>query len=277
MMTRALLLLSAVLLALAVSHAAPARYNQRQDGVFNVHAKLENLLFVFAVPGNTGLLGELAQQLASRSNASPSSSLSEDHASDSTSTTVHKPGEETVNETEGYSSKITRLDGDNSNRESSLHVTEADANGAETAGSSDLRSPPASIGEGVQGEKADDVARMPKVARGFESSNSLEKSATPRHLDDVDMRKSHGPKTSRQKPIAPSRKPPLLREDTDNAATDNVAPSSSSADKNAVAMLPDEKQQELRLLGDGIENCGPGRRRDAAGVCQFDESAASLL
>lgn len=33
-----------------------------------------------------------------------------------------------------------------------------------------------------------------------------------------------------------------------------------------------ERNTESKLLGDGIENCGPGRHRDSFGICQIDSS-----
>ncbi|CAL1675372.1 unnamed protein product [Lasius platythorax] len=70
--------------------------------------------------------------------------------------------------------------------------------------------------------------------------------------------------------LGTSLKKQLLRREED------VALPLSNADKNDVAPLSEDKQQnELKLLGDGIENCGPGRHRDASGICQFDESASA--
>jgi len=57
---------------------------------------------------------------------------------------------------------------------------------------------------------------------------------------------------------------------------EDIAPLSNIY-KNDMRLITEKKQQEMKLLGDAIENCGPGRRRDAAGICQFDESAGSLL
>ncbi|XP_015111563.1 uncharacterized protein LOC107037505 [Diachasma alloeum] len=33
------------------------------------------------------------------------------------------------------------------------------------------------------------------------------------------------------------------------------------------------KRDELKLIGDAIENCGPGRYRDGVGICRADDSA----
>ncbi|XP_044015410.1 uncharacterized protein LOC122857352 [Aphidius gifuensis] len=33
-----------------------------------------------------------------------------------------------------------------------------------------------------------------------------------------------------------------------------------------------KKINEMKLIGDGIENCGPGRFRDRFGICQYDGS-----
>ncbi|XP_011308886.1 uncharacterized protein [Fopius arisanus] len=34
------------------------------------------------------------------------------------------------------------------------------------------------------------------------------------------------------------------------------------------------QKDELKLIGDAIENCGPGRYRDSVGICRSEESGA---
>jgi hypothetical protein len=256
-----LIFLGTAFFILAGISAAPAGYDQRQQGDFNVHAKLENFLFVVGIPNSDEALTnmvvqtllEYTPQLKSRSN-----SLKDQEAI--------KSGEEIHNE-EPYSVEIIRI-GENPSNEGISSARRAE--GESTA--------KVSIGN-----KGAEKARSAKNVKAFEFSKSREVSTIVAYL--LDPKKMHGYKTEDggrarnvlgiiwnpdiepAKPGTSLKKQLLRREEEEDVA--------SNADRNDVASFSEEKQ-ELSLLGDGIENCGPGRRRDASGVCQFDETAGSL-
>lgn len=245
---------------LAGISAAPARYDQRQQGDFNVHTKLENFIFVIGIPSNDETLTNMAlqalleytPQLKSRSN-----SPGKDQES-------IKSGEEIRSE-EPYSVEIVRIGESPSNE-----------------GSSARRAEGGSIAKVSIGNKGAEKTRSAKNVKAFEFSKSHEPPTIVGYF--LDPKKMHGYKTvdggrarnvfgiiwNPDEPAKPgtSLKKQLLRKKEE----EDVA---SNADRNDVASLSEEKQ-ELRPLGDVIENCGPGRRRDASGICQFDEIAGSL-
>jgi len=251
-----LIFLGTAFLTLAGIGAAPAKYDQRQEGEFNVHAKFENLLFVVSFPYSnedvyTALqtVAELAPELKSRSN-SPKDQES-------------IKSDEEIRSEEPYSVEIVRIDENPSSGGSSARRAEGE------------NAVKVSIGN-----KGVEKARSAKNMKAFQFPKSREVPTIVGYL--LDPRKMHGYKTEDggrarnvlgiiwspdvelTKPGTSLKKQLLQKEKEEDVA--------SNADRNDVASLSEEKQ-ELTLLGDGIENCGPERRRDASGICQFDESA----
>lgn len=264
-----LFFLSTAFFAFAEVRAAPTRYDQRQDGDFNLHGQLDNFLFVAVFPSkNTPLLSEITWDDVEHGISTILSRSKEQG--------LIKSGEE-VHQDEPHTVEIVQINENRPGKESSVRKAEGDA---ETSNVSDQQ--PTSIGDG-QAEKAERVARNVK---NFEFPKSREVPTIPGYF--VDVRKMFRPKTGDSGrarnvvgnvwhlDVEPVRPGTSLKKQLPRRGGEDVAPS-SNADKNDVPSFAEEKQQELRLLGDGIENCGPGRRRDASGVCQFDGSAGSLL
>lgn len=250
--------------AFAEIHAVPTRYDQRQDGDFNLNAKLENFLFVVVVPSNTEKITNLAW------NAIETAVLSRSKEQESIKS------DEAVRQEEPYSVEIINVN--QLDKESS--VRKAEGEDVETSNVSDQR--PTS----VEDEKAERVARNVK---NFEFPKSREVPTVPSGYF-VNVRKTPGLKTGdggRARNVVgnvwnpedePGQSGTSLKKQLPRRGEEDIASQpSSSTDKNDVSSFTEEKQQELRLLGDGVENCGPGRHRDASGVCQFDGSTASLL
>lgn len=250
---------------------APTRHDQRQEGDFNVHAKLENLLFVVAIPSNNNLLSDLAlqafelkQQLVSRSSSSKEQ--------ESIRSSEEKPWKGAV--------EIIQINENHSNKGSSVQKT--DGKNKETTHVSNHQTIFSIANEKEHMEED----RIAKNVKAFDFPKSREEPTIKGYF--VDARKIFGSKIDddgRARNVVEnvwnsdlesgrpgtSLKKQLLRRE------ENVALSSSNADKNDVASLSEDKQQnELILLGGSIENCGPGSHRDVSGICQFDESTDAL-
>lgn len=269
MLLRMLFFFGTTFFMLVKVDAAPARYDQRQEGDFNLHAKLENLLFVVAIPNNNDLLSDLAlqalelkQQLVSRSKEQES---------------LIQSDEET--HVDPYSVGIVQINENIANKGNVVHKTEGNK---ETANILNQQTIFSINNEHIRPPSSD---RAAKNVKAFEFPKSREEPAIMAYF--VDARKILESKLEddgRARNVVENvwnldvesgtslKKQLLLRREED------VALPSSNTDKKDVAPLSEDKQQnELRLLGDGIENCGPGRHRDTSGICQFDESASALL
>ncbi|KAM0729965.1 hypothetical protein ACS0PU_003875 [Formica fusca] len=257
---------------------APTKYDQRQEGDFNLHAQLENLLFVVAIPSNNDLLSDLAlqalelkQQLVSRS----SSSKEQESIRSDKENRGMEPWKGAV--------EIIQINENHSNKGSSVQKTEG--KNKETTNVSNQQTI-FSLATEQQQDKVEKDDRIAKNVKAFDFPKSREEPAIIGYF--VDARKILGSKIEDDgrarnvvenvwnsdiesgRPGTALKKQLLRREE-------NVALPSSNADKNDVASLSEDKQQnELILLGGGIENCGPGRHRDVSGICQFDESTRAF-
>lgn len=267
--TRMLFFLGTVFFVFTEIRTAPTKYDQRQDGDFNLYGQIDNLLLVAIIPSrnNYQLLNNIAEGFESGLHQMVSQSKEQGLIGSS----------EEVHQGESPSVEIVQIN-ENPDKESSVQKAEGDTG---TSNVSDQQ--PTSIGDG-QTEKAERVARNVK---NFEFPKSREVPAIPGYF--VDVRKTLRPKAGDERArnvvgnvwhldvVEPGRPGTSLKKQLPRRGEEGVALSSLNADKNDVPSFAEEKQQELRLLGDSIENCGPGRRRDPSGVCQFDESAGSLL
>ncbi|KAL0128670.1 hypothetical protein PUN28_003801 [Cardiocondyla obscurior] len=236
---------------------APAKYDQRQDGEFNLQAQLENFLFVFAIPTSNDHLGDLAL------GALEAISRSKEQA-------LIKSGKVNRQE-EPYSLEIVQISENHSNKESPVRKAE----GGDAVISSALGQQSISIGDG----------RVARNVKSFEFPKSRQVPTVPGYL--LNTRKTLGPKKrtgSRARNVIgnvwnpnsePERPGTSLKRQLPRREEEE--PPLSNGDKNDVSSGVPKEKQELILLGDGVENCGPGRHRDASGICQFDESVGSLL
>jgi len=265
---RILFSFGAAFLMLVEVNGAPTRYDQRQEGDFNLHAQLENFLFVVAIPktSNNELLSDLAlqalefkQQLSRSSSSKKQESIKAEEIGD------EKP----------YILEVIRISENDSDRDIFSRKDE------EASNVSNLRS--TSIND-TRSEGQEYIERIAKNVKDFEFPKNREVPAILGYF--VDTRKMPESKTEdggRARNVLENIKNPDVELEKPGTKKllfqkreEDIAPLSNIY-KNDMRLISEKKQQELRLLGDAIENCGPGRRRDAAGICQFDESAGSLL
>lgn len=257
-----LFFLGAAFFAFAKVSAIPAKYDQRQDGEINGHGTIKNLLFVMLFPGSSGNTNDISELAWHAIQA----------AVNARSKGAIKSNEE-IRQEKPYSTEI-QINENYLDKENLVQKVEGDT---KTLNVLDQQLAPVDDG---QIEKIDRIARNVK---NFDFPKSREVPALPGYFANV--RKTSRPKTrdsGRARSVVgnvvwnPDDEPgrPSLKKQLPGEK--DVALYSSNAEKNDVSPLFEEKQQELRLLGDGVENCGPGRHRDASGVCQFDESAPSL-
>lgn len=262
---RMLFFLGTTFFTLVKVDAAPARYDQRQEGDFNLHAKLENLLFIIFIPSNNDVLSDLAlqalefNQLGSRSKEQESSIKSDEEIY-----------------AEPHSLGIVQINQNNTNQGSSVQETVGNRETANilnqqtifSINNEHIKLPTSD--RAAKNVKAFELPKKPAIMAYFVDARKILES---KNEDDGRARNVVENVWNSDVESGKSLKKQLLlrREEED------VALPSSNTDKNDVAPLSEDKQQnELILLGDGIENCGPERHRDASGICQFDESASAL-
>lgn len=264
---RMLFFLGTAFFAFVEVRAAPRKYDQRQDGKSNLHAHLENFLFVVAIPNYNQQFGEVvADGTLDFLSAITSRAKEQD---------LIKAGE-IVHQEEPYTMEIFQINENRPDKENSVRKTEG--GNAETLNVADQQPTPVSDGQTAE--------RVAKNVKNFEFPKSREVPVIPGYF--VNVRKPLGPKTGngRARNVVgnvwnpddePGRPGTSLKKQLPRRGEEYVALPSSNVDKNNVSSFTEEKQQELILIGDGVENCGPGRRRDSSGVCQFDGSVDSLL
>lgn len=260
--------------------AAPRKYDQRQEGEFNVHAHLENFLFVVAIPSNNDVLSELAlqalelkQHLGSSGGIIPLSS-SKDHESDATLSTFNESNDEEIYIT-STTTETVQVNEDHPDKNDPPHNT-GEKNVEISGTSSQQQTTASSTDEKTREEKTEDVAR---AAKSFEPIKNREMPMILGYLVEPRTLGSEMQNGGRIRNVirdiwnleqSSGRSNTLIKKQLFRRGVDEQ-------DNVSDATLIGAKQQELRLLGDGVENCGPGRRRDASGVCKFDESADSFL
>jgi len=251
--------------------AAPTRYDQRQDGDFNVHAHLENFLFVGLLPLNDikinySDLGEFAWQALGIQEA----------VSRAKEQGLIKSGEAIRQEDSPFSVEIVQINENRPDKESSVRKAEE----GDTSNVSDQRPTPVSEGQTKK------IERIARNVKNFDFPKSREVPAVPGYF--MNVRKTSRPKTrddNRARNVVgnvwnpddePGRPGTSLKKQLPRRGEGHVALPSSNADKNDVSSST-EKQKEPWLLGDSIENCGPGRHRDVITlICQNDEPADSV-
>lgn len=282
---RVLFFLGVTFLALGGTNAAPRRYDQRQEGEFNVHAQLENFLFVVAIPSNNDVLSELAlQALELKQHLGSSGGIipplpSKDHELDAT---FSESNDEEIYIT---TTDAVQISEDRSDKKDPPQNTGEENTEVSSTSSQQQQATTASTDEKMRREKAENVVRTAKSAKNFKPTKSREMPMILGYLVD--------PRTLGFEMEEGGRARNVIRniwnsEESDRPDTSmkkqlfrrglgeqDITLSPNTNENNA--MFVGEKQQELRLLGDGIENCGPGRRRDASGLCEFDESDDSFV
>lgn len=285
--------LTGVLALFAVpSTAAPATYDQRQDGKYNVHANLENFLIIVATGGHHNLLNDLVvqavdlQDLTSRAKGESKASAvplageetaQEHRPNQKPSATVVYETEDVKIGKEPYRVEIVHIEKDRSSEE--VPRAKALAEEAEPA-AEDKPEEEEPVAEPAD-PKAELLAAVP---------NPVQRDEEPKHARSLwkDVTRKLAEVIEKEKDFLERRKKP---EDVDKELRDEVPKNGKPGaalkkqlskkeqesvyltlrEKNDVSLI-EQKPEELKLLGGGIENCGPGRYRDGSGICQIDLS-----
>ncbi|XP_076283739.1 uncharacterized protein LOC143210612 [Lasioglossum baleicum] len=261
-----LLLLSGILSGFAISIAGtPVNYDQRQTGEVNVDAKLDNFLILVSPSSNEGLWNSLlTSEVALGLLASRRSAIKQEPGS-------QKPTETTVYETEDkeegkepYHVEIVRIekDGDTVARSKQPEILNAEVTEVKIAGK---------IGEATKilqetPEVSIDKITSEKGSRNQKSRKLIERSRKVRvgsTVEDLAQADDLATKEEASKAARPgiSLKKQLSKKEEEEL-------SALSEERNELG----NKRDELVLLGDGVENCGPGRYRDKSGTCQEDKN-----
>ena len=216
---------------LAPSQAAPKRplntYDQRQDGKYNVHAKLDNF-FIIVAPSSSADTSELETLLQNGMLAAQGinlknidSRVSQHPEEDEEG----KPDEKEISLKSSEESSITRINQEQQPSVSKiLTIIKQDSPTSSHSLKKTTKKENSGDSEGLEVEEKSSS----KTARSLVSSGEVSK-------------------------LPPKDASPLENKLPETG--DSVGPA-------------DGESQELRLLGDGIENCGPERFRDRFGICR---------
>lgn len=259
------------------TNAAPATYDQRQDGDFNVDAKFENFLVVVATSGSSGLFKNLATQALE---------LNELISQRSKQQAAEKPSETMVYETEDadggrepYHVEIVHIEKEGDSTAQSKHTDKtSDAKNTEkieleTSSMDSKNSEPGLQEVSIDGKKT------------VKRTRSLWNTEEHRGLVDSSIKgnkRSTNVRSSQVKNLDHSDDLPVKEEEVLKAARPGISLKKqlSKKEEEDIPSISEERnelgnklaEQELVLLGGGIENCGPGRYRDKLGVCQNDNN-----
>ncbi|XP_006613672.1 uncharacterized protein LOC102678927 [Apis dorsata] len=253
-------------------NAAPATYDQRQNGDFNVDAKFDNFLIVVATSGNGLFFRNLASQMLEMNELIPQYSKQQ---------ISEKPSETLVYETENadggrgpYHVEIVHIEKEG---DKDKHPELPDAKNSEkiellkgTKNSETILQETTNSEILIDSKKA--IKKTKQISNDTElhliidsSMKENKRSANARNLqvENFDRSDDLPVKEDISKATKPgiSLKKQLSKEEEEDIPL-------ISEERNEL----DNKRQELVLLGGGIENCGPGRYRDKFGICQNDKN-----
>lgn len=254
-------------------NAAPATYDQRQNGDFNVDAKFDNFLIVVATSGNGLFFRNLASQMLEMNELIPQYSKQQ---------ISEKPSETLVYETENadggrepYHVEIVHIEKEG---DKGKHPVEfPDAKSSEkiellkgTKNSETILQETTNSEILIDGKKA--IKKTKQISNDTEVHPSIDssikenkRSANARNLQVENFDRSDDLPVKEE--ILKATKPGIsLKKQLSKEEEEDIP--SISEERNEL----DNKRQELVLLGGGIENCGPGRYRDKFGICQNDKN-----
>lgn len=280
------------MLSVPEMNAAPTTYDQRQTGEVNVDAKLENFLVIIATSGSSSLFGSLASQ------ALELNELISQRGKQQNRNRESKPSEMVIYETEDadggrqpYHVEIVHIENEGDATDANKRRVDVSSD-VETIEKIQLRESSKVISE----ESSDDgkIARETSVSRvPGDSKTEIKKIRSLWETEAIGRRLGDGPMEGKktadvkdtqrvsldrndQLPVkhetAKVIRPGILlkkqlSKDEEEEEEKNAAPLSEERNE-----LGNGYKDQLVLIGDGIENCGPGRYRDRTGICQDDES-----
>ncbi|XP_066586966.1 uncharacterized protein [Prorops nasuta] len=244
-----------VLIAIfSVGQAIPVTYDQRQEGTFNWVSDFKNILFVVAPPINThtDIVHEIVNQalelknLASSRHANSQPEVENDHDH-----LVRNPALAERKNNEPYRVEIVHIGKDEDTKEPKLEIIE------ESNKNRMKIIPSVSVLKDPEVKSRDSATIKPEVDVKKLDIEIEKKKSNKENISVVVHRQKRGDRslwrnTNEQYKLGSSLKKELSR--------------------GNLAKKKDSEFHELKLIGDGIENCGPGRHRDSAGICQPDSS-----
>lgn len=255
-------------------NAAPATYDQRQNGDFNVDAKFDNFLIVVATSGNGLFFRNLASQMLEMNELIPQYSKQQQIS--------EKPSETLVYETENadggrepYHVEIVHIEKE---ADKGKHPVESpDAKSSEKIELlKDTKNSETMPQDTTNSEILIDSKRAIKKTKQISNDTELhliidssmkenKRSANARNLQVENFDRSDDLPVKEE--ISKATKPGIsLKKQLSKEEEEDIP--SISEERNEL----ENKRQELVLLGGGIENCGPGRYRDKFGICQNDKN-----
>ena len=272
-------------------NAAPATYDQQQNGNLNVDAKFENFLVVVATSGGGDLLGNLASQvfrlnrLSSRQQA-----RGKQQSGRNSSETVVYETEDADGGREPYHVEIVHIDKEGNDTARSKHYDEsAEAKNRENDESSASLMDSKSLDSNLQGVSDSEVlidggkTTIKKIRSLWNAEEHRgqfvdgpikgnQRSANVRNsqVENLDHSEDLSVKEEPLRATRPgiSLKKQLSKKEEEEEEEEDVPLISEERNELGNKLV----EQELVLLGGGIENCGPGRYRDKLGICQTDKN-----
>ncbi|KZC06305.1 PREDICTED: uncharacterized protein LOC107194543 [Dufourea novaeangliae] len=275
-----LLLLPGILSGLFVVRtvAAPATYNQQQAGDLNVHAQLDNIMFIISHTFDGKLMNLLAEQAANHLNR-----IGFRQAASKPLQSAEKPLEATIYETEDeesgkepYHVEIFRIEKDDAvaRNKPTEKLKEAGTVEVSSVNNVETGSPLKNLKDGPAPQVSIDGKRVEKKSkslwgnqksRGRLADGPTEVSRTTVHVDSTVENLAQADDLTVKEVSKATRPGITLKKQLSKKEQENL--STVSEERNELG----NKADELVLLGGGIENCGPGRYRDKSGICQNDK------
>lgn len=221
-------------------------YDQRQDGSVNVHAKLDNFMFVF-VP-SSGIVNDVAELVdpivaaaLNLKNVDSRTATQSEIADDRSPVPVPAAAAK-------VDSAITRISSEDSSK---MNLEDEESK--------------VKIIAIVKEDIPEAVASQPSVTSLQDNKNknlNVNVNVDP-EKSEVHSKKARSLKNRSPESLSSSKLPP---KSSGSEPLENKVAGISGKDRgNDVGSA----EREPQLLGGGIENCGPGRFRNRLGVCQF--------
>ncbi|XP_078034556.1 uncharacterized protein LOC144468743 [Augochlora pura] len=260
-----LLLLSGILLVGTEAAPAPASYDQRQTGEVNVDAKLDNFVILVSNSLNKSWLDKLANEgLAQLTSLSSRRNVVKQDPEKLSDVTVYET-EEKGEGREPYHVEIVRIQKDDvaavgSKQPETLNseISEAEVTGKLKESTKPSKNSPEIS---INGKASENGSRNQKSRKLIDGSRS-KKVHVGLTVDDL----TQADDLTTKEEVAKAARPGMsLKKQLSKKEEEEL--SALSEERNEL----NNKRDELVLLGDGVENCGPGRYRDKSGTCQEDK------
>lgn len=276
-------------------NAAPVTYDQQQNGDLNVDAKFENFLVVVATSGSGDLLGNLASQVFRLNRLGSQQARGKQQSGKNSSETVVYETEDADGGREPYHVEIIHIDKGGNNTVRNKHSDESsDAKNRENTELSASLKDSKSLDSNLRSVSDSDVSiddgkTATKKIRSLwnaeehhgqfvdSSIKGNKRSANVRnsqmenldHSEDLSIKeealRATRPGISLKKQLSKKEEEEEEQEEEEEEDVPLISEERNELSNKLV-------EQELVLLGGGIENCGPGRYRDKLGICQTDKN-----